>query len=146
MAIERRLTGIPQQLTRRWAILVFLLITAGELSGRDQVTSMLHRTPLPDLGPRLANSVKLTFDPSFTNLTMQYIDGCNSPHALNVGEEIESLMIDAASKNFRAVTVADGPPAQIPSDKESMHVNLDACGTGPGRIRTYDQGIMSPLH
>ncbi len=138
MAIERRLTGIPQQLTRRWAILVFLLITAGELSGCDQVTSMLHRTPLPDLGPRLANSVKLTFDPSFTNLTMQYIDGCNSPHALNVGEEIESLMIDAASKNFRAVTVADGPPAQIPSDKEII-VTLQRSGLKLWADHVYDR-------
>jgi hypothetical protein len=52
------------------------------------------------MGPRLANSVKLTFDPSFTNLKMQYIDGCNSPHELNVGEEVESIMTDAASQNF----------------------------------------------
>jgi hypothetical protein len=117
MAIERRPTGFPQQLTIRWALLFSLVITVSELSGCDQVTSVLHRTPLPDLGPRLANSVKLTFDPSFTNLTMQYIDGCNSPHALNVGEEIESLMIDAISKNFRAVTVVDVGVSspQIPS-------------------------------
>jgi len=30
------------------------------------------------MGPRLANSVMLTFAPSFSNLKMQYIDGCNS--------------------------------------------------------------------
>lgn len=118
MAIERRPTGIPQQLTLRWAIFFSLLLSVGELSGCDKVTSVFHRTPLPNLGPRLAHSVKLTFDPSFTNLTMQYIDGCNSPHELNVGEVIESLMIDGASKNFRAVTVDDGIPAQIPPDKE----------------------------
>jgi hypothetical protein len=70
------------------------------------------------MGPRLANSVKLTFDPSFTNLKMQYIDGCNSPHELNVGEEVESIMIDAASQNFTAVTITGGVPAQIPPDKE----------------------------
>ena len=79
MLIERRPPGFPQQLTIRWAILLFLLITASELSGCDQMTSVLHRAPLPDLGPLLANSVKLTFDPSFTNLTMQYIDGCIAP-------------------------------------------------------------------
>jgi len=138
MAIERRPTGFPQQLTIRWAILLFLLITAGELSGCDQVTSVLHRTPLPDFGPRLANSVKLTFDPSFTNLTMQYIDGCNSPHALNVGEEFESLMIDAASKNFRALTVAAGTPAQIPSDKEII-VTLQRSGLKLWADHVYDR-------
>ena len=80
--------------------------------------SAFHRTPLPDLGPRLDNSVKLTFDSSFSRLTMQYIDGCNSPRELNVGEEIESLMIDTAFKNFKAVTVTDGILAQITPDKE----------------------------
>ena len=138
MAIERHPTGFPQQLTIRWALLLFLLVTAGGLSACDTVTSVLHRTPLPDLGPRLANSVKLTFDPSFTNLTMQYIDGCNSPHELHVGEEIESLMIDAASKNFRAVTVADGIPAQIPPDKEII-VTLQRSGLKLWTDHVYDR-------
>ncbi|HEU0069218.1 MAG TPA: hypothetical protein VFQ26_08175, partial [Nitrospiraceae bacterium] len=84
------------------------------------MTSVFHRAPLPDMGPRLANSVKLTFDPSFTNLNMQYIDGCNSPHELNVGEVVESVMIDAASQNFAAVTVTGGVPAQILPDKEIL--------------------------
>jgi len=70
------------------------------------------------MGPRLANSVKLTFDPSFTNLKMQYTDGCNSPHELYVGEEVESLMIHAASQNFSAVTVLGGIPAQLKPDTE----------------------------
>jgi hypothetical protein len=35
-----------------------------------------------------------------------------------VGEDIESIMIDAASKTFTAVTVIDGVPAQIQPDKE----------------------------
>ena len=65
--------------------------------------------------------------PSFTHLKMQYIDGCNSPHELNVGEEVESMMIDAASKNFTAVTVTDGIPAQIPPNKEIV-VTLQCSG------------------
>ena len=138
MAIERRPTGIPQQLTLRWAIFFSLLLSVGGLSGCDKVTSVFHRTPLPDLGPRLAHSVKLTFDPSFTNLTMQYIDGCNSPHELNVGEVIESLMIDAASKNFRAVTVDDGIPAQIPPDKEII-VTLQRSGLKLWADHVYDR-------
>ncbi len=109
----------PARITR-WTIPLYLLILVWGLSGCEKVTSAFHRTPLPDLGPRLANSVKLTFDSSFSNLTMQYIDGCNSPHELKVGEEIESVMIDAASKNFTAVTVIDGIPAQIQPDKEIM--------------------------
>ncbi|MEP6933700.1 MAG: caspase family protein [Nitrospirota bacterium] len=118
MLIEQRQTGLPQRLTMRWTILLCLLISGVGLSGCEKVTSSFHRTPLPDLGPRLTHSVKLTFDSALTNLTMQYIDGCNSPHELNVGEEVESMMIDAASQNFTAVSVTDGIPAQIPPDKE----------------------------
>ena len=102
----------------QWAIPLSLLLLVGELWGCEKVSSVFHRDTLPDMGPRLANSVKLTFDPSFTNLKMQYIDGCNSPHQLNVGEEVESIMIDAAAQNFAAVTVTGGVPAQILPDKE----------------------------
>lgn len=104
----------------RWATLLGLLLTVSGLWGCEKLASPFQRTLLPNMGPRLANSVKLTFDPSFTNLKMQYIDGCNSPHELNVGEEVESIMIDAASQNFTAVTITGGVPAQIPPDKEIM--------------------------
>jgi len=115
---NRHPTGSPPQPVMRWAILMCLLIPMCGLWGCEKVKSAFHRTSLPDLGPRLANSVKLTFDPSFTNLKMRYTDGCNSPHELNVGEEVESIMIDAAAKNFTAVTVIGGIPAQIQPDKE----------------------------
>jgi hypothetical protein len=90
------------------------------------------------MGPRLANSVKLTFDPSFTNLKIQYIDGCNSPHELNVGEKVESIMIDAASQNFTAVTVTGGIPAQIQPDKEIV-VTLQRSGLKLWADNVYDR-------
>lgn len=99
---------------------------------------MFHRTPLPDMGPRLANSVKLTFDPSFTNLKMQYIDGCNSPHELNVGEVAESIMIDAASQKFMAVTVTGGVPAHILPDKEIL-ITLQRSGLKLWADNVYDR-------
>jgi len=122
----------------RWAILLCLLIPVGGLWGCEKVTSAFHRTPLPDLGPRLANSVKLTFDPSFSNLKMQYIDGCNSPHELNVGEEVESMMIDAASQSFTAVTVAGGVPAQVLPDKEIV-ITLQRSGLKLWADNVYDR-------
>ena len=90
------------------------------------------------MGPRLANSVKLTFAPSFTNLKMQYIDGCNSPHELNVGEEVESIMIDAASQNFAAVTVTGGIAAQFQPDKEIV-VTLQRSGLKLWADNVYDR-------
>lgn len=138
MVIERHQTDLPRRLSMRWAILMCLLIPVGGLWGCEKLTSALHRTPLPDLGPRLANSVRLTFDPSFTNLKMQYIDGCNSPHELNVGEDIESIMIDAASQNFTAVTVTGGVPARILPDKEIM-ITLQRSGLKLWADNVYDR-------
>ena len=122
----------------RGAVLLCLLITVGGLWGCEKLTSAFHRTPLPDMGPRLANSVKLTFAPSFTNLKMQYIDGCNSPHELNVGEEVESIMIDAASQNFAAVTVTGGIAAQFQPDKEIV-VTLQRSGLKLWADNVYDR-------
>ena len=102
----------------QWAILSCLLITVGGLGGCEKLTSPFQRTPLPDMGPRLVDTVRLTFDPAFSDLKMQYIDGCNSPHELNVGEEIETIMIDAAAETFSAVTVTGRTPPQIKPDKE----------------------------
>jgi hypothetical protein len=69
---------------------------------------------------------------------MQYIDGCNSPRELNVGEEIESMMIDAASQNFTAVTVTGGIPAQILPDKEVV-VTLERSGLKLWADNIYDR-------
>ncbi|MGH7220351.1 MAG: hypothetical protein ACREI1_08490, partial [Nitrospiraceae bacterium] len=122
----------------RGAVLLCLLITVGGLWGCEKLTSAFHRAPLPDMGPRLANSVKLTFAPSFTNLKMQYIDGCNGPHELNVGEEVESIMIDAASQNFAAVTVTGGIAAQFQPDKEIV-VTLQRSGLKLWADNVYDR-------
>jgi hypothetical protein len=90
------------------------------------------------MGPRLANSARLTFDPSHSNLKMQYIDGCNSPHELLVGEEIESIMIDAASQNFTAVTVTGGIAAPIQPDTEIV-VTLQRSGLKLWTDNVYDR-------
>src|SRR4051812_39404436 len=118
MLPEQHPTGSPHRFTMPVVFLLCFIITMGGLWGCEKVTSALHRTPLPDLGPRLANSVKLTFDSSFTNLKMPYIDACNSPHELNVGEDVESIMIDAAVQNFTAVTVTGGITAPVRHDTE----------------------------
>jgi hypothetical protein len=118
MIAEPQSTGFAQQPTMRWTIIIPCLILTVGLWGCEKLSSVFYRAALPDMGPRMANSVKLVFDPSFTNLKMQYIDGCNSPHELHVGDEIESIMIDAASQNFTAVTVAGGVAASIVPDTE----------------------------
>jgi hypothetical protein len=90
------------------------------------------------MGPRLANSVKLTFDPSLTNLKMPYTDACNSPHEFSVGEEVESIMIDAAAQNFTAVTVTGGIAAPIQPDMEIL-VTLQRSGLKLWADNVYDR-------
>ena len=138
MVIQRYPTSFPQRLTMRGTVLLCLVITGNGLWGCEKLTSAFHRTPLPDMGPRLANSVKLTFDPSFSNLKMQYIDGCNSPHELNVGEEVESIMIEAASQNFTAVTVTGGIATPIQPDTELV-VTLQHSGLKLWTDNVYDR-------
>ncbi len=70
------------------------------------------------MGPRLANSVKLTFDPAFNTLTLSYANGCNNLRELNVGEAVSSVIIDAAAQNFTAVTVTGDIAAPIQPDTE----------------------------
>ena len=123
---------------RHGVFLLCLIVTVGGLWGCEKVTSALHRTPLPDLGPRLANSVKLTFDSSFTNLKMPYIDACNSPHDLNVGEDVESLVIDAAVQTFTAVTVTGGIAVPVRHDTEIV-VTLQRSGLKLQADGVYDR-------
>ena len=99
---------------------------------------MFTRTPLPDMGPRLPNSVKLTFDPSLTNLKMQYQNGCASLRDLYVGQEVESVLIDAAAKNFQAVTVTGGTAAPVPPDTEIV-VTLQRSGLKLWQDGLYDR-------
>src|SRR5262245_22115243 len=119
MLLERHTTdSSSQRLMVHGILLLCLIMTISSLWGCEKLNAVFQRTHLPDMGPRLANSVKLTFDPSFINLKMQYIDGCNSPHEFHVGEEIESIIIDAASQNFTAVTIAGETTASIQPDTE----------------------------
>ncbi len=90
------------------------------------------------MGPRLPNSVKLTFDPSLTNLKMQYQNGCASLRDLYVGQEVESVLIDAAAKNFQAVTVTGGTAAPVPPDTEIL-VTLQRSGLKLWQDGLYDR-------
>src|SRR6185295_4003876 len=127
MLSEQHPTGSPHRFTTHGVFLLCLIITMGGLWGCEKITSALHRTPLPGLGLRLANSVKLTFDSSFTNLKMPYVDACDSPHELNVGEDVESIVIDAAVQNFTTVTVTGGIAAPVRHDTEIV-VTLQRSG------------------
>ena len=134
MVIEQHPTASPQRLTMRGAALLCLVITVSGLWGCEKLTSTFRRAPMPDMGPRLANSVKLTFDPSLTNLKMQYTDGCDSPHELSVGKKSNPSDRRGCSKlsgshrhrwNRRADPARHGNPGDAPAlEPQTLGRNL----------------------
>ena len=121
--------------TTVWVLTCLLLTVAVSC---DKFSNPFRRAPLSDMGPRMANSVKLTFDPSLTNLLMHYIDSCGSPHDLDVGAQVESVLIDAASQNFTAVSVTGGTTAPTPPDTEIL-ISLQRSGLKLWQDSLYDR-------
>lgn len=104
----------------RCAIVLVCLWVMGLSTGCEKFASAFRRTPLPDMGPRLNNSVKLTFDPAFSNMKATYKNDCGNLREVYIGTELESVMIDAAAQNFRAVSVTGGITASTPPDTEML--------------------------
>lgn len=136
-SVSQRIPLFSRSLAR-WTAASLLLLTVGGLAGCDKISNPFRRAPLPDMGPRMPNSVRLTFDPSFTNLKMQYIDSCNSQHELQVGTEAEAVLIDAASQNFQAVSVTGGTASPTPPDTEIL-VSLQRSGLKLWSDNVYDR-------
>lgn len=122
---------------RTWTVVVLGLL-ALELTACDKFTGLVRRTPLPDMGPRLPISLKLTFDPSLTNARVQYIDACNSPYEIPLGVELESVLLDAAAQNFQSVS-ASGANPQPTSPTHEIHFDLQRSGLKLLADNVYDR-------
>lgn len=122
---------------RTWIVVVLGLL-ALELTACDKLTGLVRRTPLPDMGPRLPISLKLTFDPSLTNARVQYIDACNSPYEIPLGVELESVLLDAAAQNFQSVS-ASGANLQPTSPTHEIHIDLQRSGLKLLTDNIYDR-------
>ncbi len=122
---------------RTW-ILVALGLLVLELTACDKLAGLVRRTPLPNMGPRLPVTVRLTFDPSLTNARVQYIDACNSPHEIPLGTELESVLLDAAAQNFQSVS-ASGTNLQPTSPTHEIHLDLQRSGLKLLTDNIYDR-------
>jgi hypothetical protein len=129
---------LPHPIRRQFTIALLIVGLIGAVAGCDKISSSFRRAPLPDMGPRMPNSVKLTFDPSFSNLKMNYIDSCNSQHELAVGAETESVLIDAAAQNFQAISITGGTASATPYDTEIL-VALQRSGLKLWSDNVYDR-------
>lgn len=93
------------------AILAALLLTG--LVGCDtlpsSITSKYTRADLPNLGPPIPLSVRMQFDPSLTDAKANYVDSCNHPREVRIGEPLEDVLLQAAQQNFKTVYAGTGP-------------------------------------
>jgi hypothetical protein len=99
----------------------------------QKAKSALGRAELPDMGPKLPLTIKMAIDPGLSNTRLPYINVCNAPLELRVGEELEAVLLQAAGQNFRAVQLAGaaGPAAkpdatvEISLQQSSLKVQTD---------------------
>ena len=89
---------------RRSGLLVFLL-SCLVLHGCERFSKAFHQSTLPDMGPRIPSSVRMTFDPSLTTAIARYADACNHPQELRIGAELEDVLVDAAHQTFQSVQI-----------------------------------------
>ncbi len=70
------------------------------------------------MGPRMTHSVLLTFDPPIRDSKVPYKDECDVLRELPIGATLEPLLVEAASRNFQAVSVRGNNEAPPVHDAE----------------------------
>jgi hypothetical protein len=120
----------PSGWTKGLILLALLLPLVG---GCEKVKSALGRATIPDMGPKLPLTIKMEFDPGLTATRLPYINVCNAPLELRIGPELEAVLLEAASQNFKSVQFAGAAPtgakpdvvAQIALQQSSLKIQTD---------------------
>ncbi len=98
-----------------------------------------QRPTLPDMGPQIPVSIKLEFDPLLTRAKVDYIDACNSPHEIRLGEELESVLTEAAYQNFKAVQVPGATTDKPEKPDVEIRITLQQKGLKLLTDNVYDR-------
>ncbi len=114
-----------------------LLVLALATTGCEKAASLVSRTPIPDMGPRLPVSVKLELDPALTTARVQYTDACNAPREARIGGELEATMLQAAHQTFEKVEFAGGPT--VAKTDMVIHISLVQVGMEVKTDNVYDR-------
>jgi hypothetical protein len=93
-----------------------ILLLAVLSAGCEKLATAFGRSTIPDLGAQIPVTVKMEFDPSLTKAREQFINACNSPQELRVGEELESTLLQAAHQTFKTVYFSGRTPPNAKSD------------------------------
>ena len=100
---------------------------------------MFAPASLPDLGPPLPATVRLEFDPTLTTALARYADACNHPQELRIGEELETVLLDAARQTFQAVKMpGETGPLEQAADIE-VAISLEQSGLRIQTDNIYDR-------
>lgn len=120
------------------ALLLAALLSS--FAGCEKVSSILKRQSLPDMGPPLPTTVRMELDPSLTTAVAGYADACNHPWELKIGEELESVLLDAAHQTFQTVYVAGAGPAEPePGPDFIIKISLEQSGLRIQTDNVYDR-------
>ncbi|MBA2252547.1 MAG: hypothetical protein H0W13_07565, partial [Nitrospirales bacterium] len=118
--------------------LLSLVLLCSLLYGCERFSKAFHQSTLPDMGPRIPSSVRMTFDPSLTTAIARYADACNHPQELRIGAELEDVLVDAAHQTFQSVQVAGQRSSDMPADVEAV-VTLQQSGLQIQTDGVYDR-------
>ncbi len=91
------------------------------------------------MGPQIPVSIKLEFDPLLTSAKVDYIDACNSPHEIRLGEEIEAVVTEAAYQNFKAVQIAGAKTDKPEKPDVEIRITLQQKGLKLLTDNVYDR-------
>ncbi len=98
-----------------------------------------QRPALPDMGPQIPVSVTLEFDPLLTRAMVDYIDACNHPHEIRLGEEIEAVVTEAAHQNFKSVQIAGTKTDKPEKPDVEIRITLQQKGLKLKTDNVYDR-------
>ncbi|MBI3604321.1 MAG: hypothetical protein HY205_07750, partial [Nitrospirae bacterium] len=105
-----------------FGLVLLALALVVSATGCEKVKSSLGRATIPNLGPQIPVAAKIDFDPSLTKAMLQYTNACNSPQQLRVGEELESVLLQAAHQTFKTVYAGGKVPAGVQPDVDILLV------------------------
>lgn len=91
------------------------------VAGCERFSSGFTRSPLPDTGPRIPVSARVEFDPALTAAVLHYVDACNSPRDLRLGNELEAVLLQAAHQTFQTISL---PGSALAATKPDVDISI----------------------
>ncbi|WP_447974050.1 hypothetical protein [Nitrospira sp. Kam-Ns4a] len=99
---------------------------------------LLGRHELPDMGPPLPVAIKMEIDPALPAARLQYVDACNHPGEIRIGEDLEAMLLESAHQTFKTVYFAGQEPPSAKPDI-TARITLQQSGLKINTDNVYDR-------